>query len=346
MSHGGRQRSSQRIPAYVFVPGAIVGGSFVYCYVACRDEAPLTKRSRIIATSPAFEREMGDRNYQQLLKQYRRDILPPDHRASVTVKRVGQRIVAAAERFADKNIPPSYEVKKGAPFTYTVVKSDQANAFVLPGNHVFVLTGLFKFATNEDELAGVLGHEVAHNLARHAGERMSSGFFLDMIARLSFLVDPTGGLYLFFIGPASALLHQLPNSREAEIEADEIGIHLAADACYDPRAAKRVFSAMKSDSGDKMPPEFISTHPSYDTRLTKFDEWMPEALAEFNADGGMKCRRVREEMQRARRHAAEMAARRDGMHYGVTRPSSSGSFVAEFEDSMSAEGDGSSRPGW
>mmetsp|Transcript_42269 Transcript_42269/g.128232 ORF Transcript_42269/g.128232 Transcript_42269/m.128232 type:complete len:84 (-) Transcript_42269:437-688(-) len=82
---------------------------------------------------------------------------------------------------------------------------------------------------------------------------------------------------------------------------------------------------MKSGNGNKTPPEFVSTHPSYDTRLTNFDEWMPDALAEFNADGGMKCRHVRQEMKRARRHAAEMASRREQIHYGVTRRSSGGS---------------------
>ena len=92
---------------------------------------------------------------------------------------------------------------------------------------------------------------------------------------------------------------------------------LAAEACYDPRAAKNVFSRMKDDDGghgsrNATPPEFISTHPSYDTRLSKFDDWMPDALAKYNADGGYKCRHVREEMKKARVLAAQVAAKREG----------------------------------
>ncbi len=150
----------------------------------------------------------------------------------------------------------------GSPYTYTVIRSDQANAFVLPNNHVFVLTGLFQFVRSEDELAAVLGHEIAHNLARHAGERVSSNLFIQLIARLTFLLDPSGVLYTLFV-PAATLLHDLPHSRDHEIEADYIGLQLAAEACYDPKAANRVFGAMKAgNSTMASPPEFISTHPS------------------------------------------------------------------------------------
>ena len=204
-----------------------------------------------------------------------------------------------------------------SPFTYTVVRSDDANAFVLPGNHVFVLTGLFKFCHDEDELASVLGHETAHNLARHAGERMSESLLMAIIRRLALVFDPTGILFLFLI-PAEQLFYSLPHSREHEMEADRIGIILASEACYDPRAAKRVFKRMKEDTENgnnkhqDPPPEFISTHPGYDTRLTLFDQWMPDALQRYEADGGMKCRMIRDEMKRARKLAAVMHDRKEG----------------------------------
>ena len=85
--------------------------------------------------------------YKRLLQKYQDDILPPSHRASVTVKRVGGRIADAAAKFASKWTNPEFEYD-GTPFTYTVVRSEEANAFVLPGNHVFVLTGLFKYVHN------------------------------------------------------------------------------------------------------------------------------------------------------------------------------------------------------
>ena len=264
---------------------------------------------------------MGDEQYQRMIRQNQSQILPPDHRASVTVRRVGGRIARAADNFAAEHGLLEDRVQGGSATsrpTFTVVRSDMANAFVLPNNHVFVLTGLFKYARDEDELAAVLGHEQAHCLARHAGERVSGSFLMSIIARFVLLLDPTGVLYALFV-PAATLLHELPHSRDAEIEADHIGLCLAAEACYDPRAAKRVFARMKAGeaSGDNAtttasPPEFVSTHPSYDTRLSKFDDWMPDALSQFNADGGYKCRRIREEMKKARTLAAQDAARREG----------------------------------
>ncbi len=273
---------------------------------------------------------MGDQEYKKLLKMYKRDILPPDHRASITVQRVGSRIASAAKKFEEEYMNDDDKKKKSSSqhqqhvlgnnhnFTFTVVRSDMANAFVLPNNHVFLFTGMFKYVRQEDELAAVLGHETAHNLARHAGERISGSLLMSMIARVTLLIDPSGVLYTIFI-PAAQLMHDLPHSRDHEIEADYIGLHLAADACYDPRAAKRVFAKMKED--EKMmgggviksstPPEFMSTHPSYDTRLSNFDDWMPDAMTKYNADGGMKCQRIRAEMKQARKLAALTASRRE-----------------------------------
>lgn len=162
------------IPGYIIFPIVGLTGTLVYGYYAFLEEAPFTKRKRIIATSPAYERQLGDQQYKELLKQHRNNILPSDHRASVTVNRVGSRLSLAADDFAEKYIHDGS--KSTSPYTYTIVKSDQANAFVLPNNHVFVLTGLFKYVRNEDELAAVLGHEMAHNLARHQkGRRCREG---------------------------------------------------------------------------------------------------------------------------------------------------------------------------
>ena len=95
------------------------------------------------------------------------------------------------------------------------------------------------------------------------------------------------------------------------MEADKIGLILSSEACYDPRAAKRVFARMKcdADSGDRntiAPPEFVSTHPGYETRLSNFDAWMPAAMERFNRDDGQKCFAIRQEMKRARSMAAKM----------------------------------------
>ena len=211
------------IPTYIIFPAAGVTFAVVYGYYSCLDEAPLTGRKRLLATSPAWERQMGDEQHKQMIQQNRTNILPPDHRASITVRRVGSRIAAAADKFAAQNLPENVVKGQGKP-TYTVIRSDMANAFVLPNNHVFVLTGLFKYARDEDELAAVLGHEMAHCLARHAGERVSGGLLMSIMARFVLLLDPTGVLYTLFV-PAATLFHALPHSRDAEIEADHIGLY-------------------------------------------------------------------------------------------------------------------------
>lgn len=280
----------------------------IYAYNSCLDYVPYTHRKRFIATSPEWEARTGHDQYQTYLKLYKNDVLPKDHRASVTVARVGSRIAAAAKDFT--RMHNAINSINSSPFTYTVVRSDDANAFVLPGNHVFVMTGLFKYVHNEDELASILGHETAHNLARHAGERVSQNLIVKMLSYLALMIDPSGMLFSFFV-PAEALFFSLPHSREHEIEADEIGFILSSEACYDPHAAKKVFARMKHDADDgnrsvATPPEFVSTHPGYDTRLTNFDQWMPAAMERFNRDDGQKCFAIRQEMKRARSLAAKM----------------------------------------
>jgi predicted Zn-dependent protease len=278
------------------------------CYYAFLDEAPITKRKRWIATSPQWEWELGDQEYRQLLKAYQYDVLLPNHRASVTLNRVGQRIAAAAEQFAKEHDIQSYNTK---PYTYTVIRSDMANAFVLPGNHVFLMTGLFRHVHDEDELAIILGHETAHNLARHVGEKISGSLVVNLLARLSLLVDPSGILFTLIL-PTASLFRELPNSRVQEMEADEIGLLLAAQACYDPRAAKRVFVNMKQEHQQLAPPEFLSTHPSHDTRIANFDTLIPRALEQMKGnDGGERCRNLRRNMEMARRAAAHEAAWRE-----------------------------------
>lgn len=307
------------LPPYIWMTAGGTTLALGYVYFSYLEEVPLTHRKRWIATSPQLEKQLGDQEYRNLLRQFQGKILPPSHPASRTVERVGSRIAASALQFAkEQNVQHMIRSRANSnqtqvpPFTYTVVRSEQANAFVLPGNHVFVMTGLFRYVRDEDELASVLGHETAHNVARHAGEKMSGSAVVNLLARLSLLFDPSG-VTLTLMLPAAALFRELPHSRTQETEADQIGVHLAASACYDPRASKRVFAAMKqgADTGGKQqqPPEFLSTHPSHESRISNFDKWIPDAMRLFESDGGERCRRVRRDMALARQHAARGGGR-------------------------------------
>jgi predicted Zn-dependent protease len=142
------------IPAYIWMPAVGLTGSMMYSYFSHLEEVPLTKRKRWIATSEEMEQMLGDEEYKKLLIQFRGNILPAQHPAAVTVERVGSRIANASRIFAAQN--PKSTTIASAPYTYTVIRSDQANAFVLPNNHVFVLTGLFKYVKDEVSIGGVL----------------------------------------------------------------------------------------------------------------------------------------------------------------------------------------------
>ena len=170
-----------------------------------------------------------------------------------------------------------------------------------------VLSGMFKYARTEDEIGGILGHEMAHNLARHQGEKISSSAVTGFLARLSLFFDPTGG-YLMIFMPAVELFSSLPNSRAQETEADNIGMYLAAKACYDPEALGRVFKRMDqagSDGSDETlslkPPEFLSTHPADNTRINNMQKWMARDKKIFNEDEGERCRSLRRRINAANR---------------------------------------------
>jgi metalloendopeptidase OMA1, mitochondrial len=149
-----------------------------------------------------------------------------------------------------------------------------ANAFVLPGGKVFVYSGLISIARNEDGLAAVLGHEIAHNLACHVGERMSSQIGINIL--LYSLIFLTGGIAIlgtsFIGGTVLDLLFSRPMGRRQESEADYIGLMMMAEACYDPREALSFWKRMERMHTEE-PPEWMSTHPS----VSSFDSSIPGA---------------------------------------------------------------------
>lgn len=229
---------------------------------ACQT-VPLTGRSQLILLSEAEENKMGLTAYQQVLREER---VSRDPRANELVTRVGQRIAAVANR-------PDYA------WEFRVIDKNEANAFVLPGGKVAVYTGLFKYTQDEAGLAAVIGHEVAHALARHGAERVSQGMLaqVGMTALQVGLQNGDAGI-LQGIALAYGLGVELPFSRSQESEADRIGLILMAQAGYDPRAAIGLWERMSAGQRRGGTPEFLSTHPSGTTRIKQIQGWLPEAL--------------------------------------------------------------------
>ncbi|KAH8671028.1 peptidase family M48 [Xylariales sp. PMI_506] len=157
----------------------------------------------------------------------------------------------------------------------------QANAFVLAGGKVFVYSGIIPIAKTDDGLAAVLGHEIAHNLAEHIGERMSGQIGINiLLGSVVLLTALWGGALLgtqLFGGSLLDLLFSRPMGRKQESEADYIGLMMMAEACYNPEEALRFWQRMEAQD-HMQPPEWMSTHPSNHNRIEKIREWLPKAM--------------------------------------------------------------------
>jgi predicted Zn-dependent protease len=197
------------------------------------------------------------------------------------VKRVGNDIRLAAETYYKRN--GKADQLKNFQWEYNVVDNAEVNAFCMPGGKVVVYTGILKVTQNEDALAVVMGHEVAHALANHGGERMSQGLVaqlgltgLDLA--LSQKPAQTRNLVMAAAGAGTQVGVLLPFSRKHESEADEIGLYLMAMAGYNPNEAAPFWERMNKGGGGR-PPEFLSTHPDPSKRSQKLREMVRKAQA-------------------------------------------------------------------
>lgn len=165
--------------------------------------------------------------------------------------------------------------------------SDIKNAFVIPGGKVFVFSGILPICRTDDGLATILGHEIAHNLANHAAESMSSMIMTVPIRWALIFLDSTGwtmGLGRLIGDFAMELGIARPASRKQESEADYIGLMMMAKSCYDPQQAMSVWQRMEAANKDQTP-EWLSTHPSNAHRIVQIEKWLPEAEEVRNESG-------------------------------------------------------------
>jgi predicted Zn-dependent protease len=228
--------------------------------------APYTGRRQLLFTSEGTETRMGYQAFQQIKKHYQ---VSQDPETNNLLTRVGQRIAAAANR-------PDYR------WEFVAFKDKEANAFCLPGGKVGIFTGILKYTKDEAGMATVVSHEVAHALARHAGERMSQsmlaqagGLGLGVALGGAGSLASQGIMQGYSLGAQLGLL--LPYSRTQEYEADHIGLILMAKAGYDPAQALEFWKRMMAkEKGAKMP-QFMSTHPNDANRLREIQAFVPEA---------------------------------------------------------------------
>ncbi|MCI1280500.1 MAG: M48 family metallopeptidase [Nitrospira sp.] len=240
---------------------------------------PYTGRWQLMMMPMSQETQMGAQAYAEV-KQDPNMRPSTDPREIEPVKRVAARVIEAAKRSKYSEMANQFE------WEVTVIKDDKTmNAFALPGGKIAVYTGIFPVAKTEAGLAAVMGHEVVHALARHGGERMSQNTLAQTTLQAIGIalgvsganpVVSQGAMAALGVGAQVGVL--LPFSRKHESEADYVGVLLAADAGYDPRESIQLWTRMGELSGGKSSSEFMSTHPSHETRIEQLEEWMAEAM--------------------------------------------------------------------
>ncbi|GAA4271507.1 M48 family metallopeptidase [Aquimarina gracilis] len=204
------------------------------------------------------------------------------------IKRVGQKIAKASERWLNANGYAGY--LKDYQWEYNLVEDKAVNAWCMPGGKIVFYTGILPIAKDETGIAAVMGHEVAHALANHGQQRMSAAQ-IQQVAGVATAVaiqnksQETQQIIGTAFGLGSQFGVMLPFSRSHETEADRIGLQLMAIAGYNPDEAANLWRRMKANSGGQAPPEFMSTHPSSDTRIRNLTEWAPAAKAEARKFG-------------------------------------------------------------
>ncbi|MGA9341176.1 MAG: M48 family metallopeptidase [Rhodanobacteraceae bacterium] len=275
---GGTRRGLKLWPILIFV--VYLG----YYYISHQDVTPYTGRKQLIDTTPAQEAALGLQSYRQILSQSQVVSSGP---VPQEIDGIARRLIAAAPE-VEKYLAST----KGTPddtdwssynWDVSVIQSDQVNAFCLPGGKIVVYTGIVPVAQNVDGLAIVMGHEMAHALLRHGGERMAQQKLVQlgtMAAGMSMSdMDPQQqNMVMAALGAGAQYGVLLPFSRRDESEADHVGLMLAAAACFDPTEAPRLWQRMSALGGDK-PAEFMSTHPADATRIRQLQALMPDANA-------------------------------------------------------------------
>ncbi len=248
------------------IPILLFGLYFVYYYFSHRERVPMTGRKQLVDMSREQEARLGLQSYMQVLRTSR-------------VVRSGpmvDRIKAIGQRIAKVSDDPGFQ------WEYTLIESNQVNAFCLPGGKVAVYTGILPVAANDDGLAAIMGHEIAHAIARHGAERMAQQRLMQIGTLAAGVavsdMDPQKQRAVMgALGIGGQFGIMLPFSRSHESEADYMGLIYAAKACFDPREAPKLWVRMAQASRGQ-PAEFMSTHPSHETRIRQLQKWMPEAL--------------------------------------------------------------------
>jgi len=259
----------------------LFAGYAAYYWFSNRSTDPMTGEKVVIDRSLSAEDEkaLGLQAYQEILQQER----PGDQNSPFArqVREIAQRLVAKVDTvetaLATEHGQQPQHFSRTFEWEVNVIQSDQANAFCLPGGKMAVYTGLQPVAQTTDAMAVVMGHEIAHALLRHGAQRMAQ----QRLAQLGQVAGAVSGMDAQtqqMVMSAYGYGMMLPYARSHETQADEVGLMLAAAACFNPQEAIPLWERMSAASGGQAPPEFASTHPNPGTRINNLQALMPKAM--------------------------------------------------------------------
>lgn len=257
--------------------GKLAALGLVLVLIACAT-VPLTGRKQLSLIPSSEILSMSYQQYDQVKNESK---LSTNQQQVNMIKNVGARISTAAENFLKES-----GIQMQFDWEFILIEDDKTpNAWCMPGGKVAFYTGILPYTKNEAGVAVVMGHEVAHALAKHGNERMSQGLLVNLggatLAKaLESKPETTRNLWMGAFGLGTQVGVLLPYSRKHESEADRIGLILMAKAGYNPNEAVAFWERM-SQSGGQAPPEFLSTHPANTTRIANLKKLMPEAMKHY-----------------------------------------------------------------
>lgn len=264
------------------LPLTVIGAVALTVLLSACATVPITGRKQLSLIPDSQMNAMSFSQYDQVLAESK---LSKDVAATAQVKRVGAKIQGAVERYFQQQ--GQSQQLDGYAWEFNLIESKEANAWCMPGGKVAFYTGILPVCKDDTGIAVVMGHEVAHAIAKHGSERMSQEMALQLggmalSEAMSSKPEETQALWMNVFGVGAQVGVMLPFSRQHESEADRMGLIFMAMAGYDPRQAPKFWERMATGGGSA-PPEFLSTHPSDATRIRQLNEYLAEALPYYQA---------------------------------------------------------------
>ncbi len=260
----------------IFILSLFVSAFVTACATSTEGGAVGISRKQLLAVPSAQVNEVAAQSYEQVKKDAAaKKTLDTNQALYNRVKNVANRLIPQVQVFRKDAAGWAWEVH--------VISSPELNAYCMPGGKIAFYSGIIeKLNMSDDEIAAVMGHEMAHALREHGRERASQAMIEQGVLAIGVASGKLDPKYAQVASLISAGLFVLPNSRGQESEADQMGIELAARAGYNPAAAVTLWQKMAAQGGSKQP-EFLSTHPSDSTRIAQIQSWLPRVTPLYEA---------------------------------------------------------------